>query len=225
MLLRKSLLTVFLVLLVDQIVKFWVKTHMMLGEEIHVIDDWFIIHFTENRGMAFGMEFGGSFGKLFLSLFRIVAVMFIGYYLWTLIQKKAKTGLVICLSFILAGAMGNIIDSAFYGLIFNESYFQVASFMPPGGGYGTFLHGKVVDMFYFPVINTTWPSWIPFWGGDEFQFFRPVFNVADSSISIGVMALIFFQKQLFVKERNEEEVNQQMINMEPEQEKESSPTE
>ncbi|MHC1706846.1 MAG: lipoprotein signal peptidase [Bacteroidales bacterium] len=200
MLFRKSLLTVFLVLLLDQIIKFWIKTHMMLGEEIPVFGNWFIIHFTENRGMAFGMEFGGSFGKLFLSLFRIIAVMFIGYYLWTLIKKGVKSGLVICMSLIFAGAVGNIIDSAFYGMIFNESYFQVASFLPPEGGYGTFLHGKVVDMFYFPVIQTTWPSWVPFWGGEEFLFFRPVFNIADASISVGVMALIFFQKQLFAKE-------------------------
>jgi signal peptidase II len=174
---------------------------MTLGEEIHIFGNWFILHFTENRGMAFGMEFGGSFGKLFLSLFRIIAVIFIGYYLWTLIKKGAKSGLVICFSLILAGAIGNIIDSAFYGLLFNESYFQVATFLPKDGAYGTFLHGKVVDMLYFPVISTTWPSWVPFWGGEDFQFFRPVFNIADSSISIGVVALLFFQKQFLTKEK------------------------
>jgi signal peptidase II len=176
---------------------------MVLGEEIPVFGNWFIIHFTENRGMAFGMEFGGSFGKLFLSLFRIIAVGFIGYYLWTLIKKGASTGLILCLSLIFAGATGNIIDSAFYGLLFNESYFQVATLLPPEGGYGTFLHGKVVDMLYFPIIQTTWPSWVPFWGGQEFLFFRPVFNIADSSISVGVIALIFFQKQLFTKDKKD----------------------
>lgn len=187
---------------------------MVLGEEIPVFGNWFIIHFTENRGMAFGMEFGGSFGKLFLSLFRIIAVGFIGYYLWTLIKKEASTGLIICLSLIFAGATGNIIDSAFYGLLFNESYFQVATFFPPEGGYGTFLHGKVVDMLYFPIIQTTWPSWVPFYGGQEFLFFRPVFNIADSSISVGVIALIFFQKQLFTKDKkdNAEMLNHQEVN-------------
>lgn len=203
LLLKKSILTVFLVLLLDQVLKFWIKTHFVLGQELPVFGNWFIIHFTENRGMAFGIEFGGAFGKLFLSLFRIVAVGFIGYFLWTLIRSNAKTGLVICLSFILAGATGNIIDSAFYGLIFSESYFQVAQFLPEGGGYGTFLHGKVVDMLYFPIIDTTWPSWVPFYGGKEFLFFRPVFNIADSSISIGVISLILFQRQLFSKPKEE----------------------
>lgn len=201
MLLRKSLITIFLVLLFDQLLKFWIKTHLTLGEEIPVFGNWFILHFTENRGMAFGMEFGGSFGKLILSLFRIIAVIFIGYYLYTLIQKGAKSGLVICLSLILAGAVGNIIDSAFYGMIFNDSYYQVATFLPREGSYGTFLHGKVVDMLYFPIIQTTWPSWVPFWGGHDFQFFRPVFNIADSSISVGVLSLIIFQKNIFSKEK------------------------
>lgn len=150
--------------------------------------------------MAFGLEFGGSFGKLFLSLFRIVAIGFIGYYLYSLIRKNSNTLLIICLSLIFAGAIGNIIDSAFYGLIFSNSYFHVAQFMPAGGGYGTFLHGMVVDMFYFPIINTTLPSWVPFWGGEEFIFFRPVFNLADASISVGVITLILFQKRLFLKE-------------------------
>jgi signal peptidase II len=206
--------TIFLVLLFDQILKFWVKTHMTLGEEIPVFGNWFIIHFTENRGMAFGMEFGGSFGKLFLSLFRIVAVGLIGYYLWSLIKKGAKSGIVICLSFILAGALGNIIDSVFYGLIFSDSYFHVASFLPKEGSYGTFLHGKVVDMLYFPVIDTTWPSWVPFWGGQDFQFFRPVFNIADSSISVGVAILIIFQRHFISKEKNENPVHSEEVNNE-----------
>ncbi|MCX6270696.1 MAG: lipoprotein signal peptidase [Bacteroidetes bacterium] len=218
MLLKKSLLTVFLVLLCDQILKFWIKTHLALGEEIPVFGNWFIVHFTENRGMAFGMEFGGSFGKLFLSLFRIAAVGVIAWYLWTLIRKNAKTSLVICLSFILAGAIGNIIDSACYGMLFSNSFFHVAEFLPKEGGYGTFLHGKVVDMLYFPIIQTTWPSWLPFWGGQEFIFFRPVFNIADSSISVGVITLILLQKRLFgpprehvVGEKAEDQINSNSI--------------
>jgi len=200
LLLKRSLFTIFLVLALDQALKFWVKTHMSLGQEYPILGDWFIIHFTENEGMAFGMEFGGSYGKLILTLFRLVAVSAIAWYLWTLIKGKAKTGLVICISLIFAGAMGNIIDSVFYGLIFGDSYFTVAHFMPADGGYGTFLHGKVVDMFYFPMWSGIYPEWIPFWGGEDFQFFRPVFNTADASISVGVITLIIFQGRLFEKQ-------------------------
>ena len=199
MLLKKSLLTIFLVLLADQVLKFWVKTHMSLGQEYNLLGNWFIIHFTENEGMAFGMKFGGSYGKLILTLFRIIAVSAIGYYLYTLIKAQAKTILVVCISLIFAGAMGNILDSVYYGLIFGDSYFTVAQFMPQGGGYGTFLHGKVVDMFYFPILTGIYPSWVPFLGGEGYQFFRPVFNTADASISIGVTMLILFQGYLFDK--------------------------
>ena len=205
--LKKSLLIIFLILLIDQIVKIWIKTHMYLGQEIHVMGNWFIIHFTENNGMAFGMEFSGGYGKLFLSVFRIVAIGAIGYYLYTLTKKKTTSiWLIVSISLILAGAIGNIIDSAFYGLLFSDSAYyttQPAQFMPSGGGYSTFLHGKVVDMFYFPMWQGHFPKWLPLWGGEPFEFFRPVFNLADSSITIGVLILIIFQKKLFRKPATE----------------------
>lgn len=198
--LKKSLIIIFSVLLVDQVLKIWIKTHMTLGEEFSVFGNWFLVNFTENEGMAFGMRFGGNYGKLILSIFRILAVGGIGYYLYLLIKKGASMGLVACISLILAGALGNIIDSAFYGLIFSESTFMnVASFLPAEGGYGNFLHGKVVDMLYFPLLHGIYPSWVPFWGGKEFLFFRPVFNIADSSITTGVLTLIIFQKRLIKK--------------------------
>ena len=183
-------------LLIDQIVKVYIKTNFYLGEEIRVFD-WWRIHFTENNGMAFGLEFGGVWGKLALSLFRIGAVIAIGYYLKSLIDKGAKGIVVVAFSLIMAGALGNIIDSAFYGLLFGESYGQVAAFLPDGGGYAGFLQGRVVDMLYFPIWKGYLPDWLPFWGGDYFVFFRPVFNIADSAISIGVALLILFQKQAF----------------------------
>lgn len=197
---KKSLLIVTIVLIIDQAVKFWIKTSMSLGEEINVLGKWFIIHFTENPGMAFGMQFAGDYGKLILSIFRIIAIIGILYYLYVITRKKAKTGLIVSLSLVLAGAIGNMIDSAFYGMIFSSSnYFEVARLFPAEGGYGTFLHGRVVDMFYFPVFQGFYPNWVPFVGGNEFIFFRPVFNVADSSITIGVLLMIFFQKQFFQK--------------------------
>jgi len=162
---------------------------MYWHESIHVTD-WFYIYFTENNGMAFGMEI---FGKLFLTLFRIVAVSLIGYYLVKIIKQHLKTGFIICVSLILAGALGNIIDSIFYGVIFSEStHHTLATFMPEGGGYSTWFYGKVVDMFYFPIIDTNWPEWVPFVGGDHFIFFSPIFNFADAAISCGMIALIIF---------------------------------
>lgn len=194
-----AILVVFLVLLLDQAFKIWIKTHMVLGDEFK-ITDWFIIHFTENYGMAFGMELGGSFGKLILSIFRIIAIAAIIWYLFKIVKENAPAGLVISVSMILAGAVGNIIDSAFYGMLFNESYYQVAQFLPQGGGYSSFLHGKVVDMLYFPLIQGHYPQWIPVWGGDELVFFRPVFNLADSSITVGVAIILIFQKKYFKDE-------------------------
>jgi signal peptidase II len=197
-----AFLIIFGVLLLDQLLKIWIKTHMMLGEEFPVFGNWFIIHFVENPGMAFGMEFGGSYGKMFLSIFRIVAVIGIGFYLYQLIRKQMHLGLIACIALILAGALGNIIDSAFYGMIFNESSGQVASLLPEGGGYATFLHGRVVDMFYFPLFKGQYPEWLPFVGGDNFIFFRPVFNLADSAISVGIFTLLIFQKRFFAEDTN-----------------------
>jgi signal peptidase II len=198
---------IFLVLIVDQWSKVLVKTTMYLGQEFPVLGNWFFIHFTENPGMAFGMEFGGDYGKLALSLFRIVAVSAIGYVLFTL-PKETPKGLKICGALVLAGAIGNIIDSVFYGVIFNDSLNQLASFLPAEGGYSSLLHGRVVDMFWFPLFEGTFPDWFPFWAGEEFLFFRPVFNIADASISIGI-AMIFILYRDFFKSKptqQEEEV-------------------
>ncbi len=195
--LKKSFLIIFLILLVDQLAKFYIKTHMMLGDEIPVLGDWFIIHFVENNGMAFGMQLAGKFGKAFLSIFRIVAVVGIGWYMVNLSKKGAPNGLIYCVALVLAGALGNIIDSAFYGMIFDHSYGQIATLFPEGGGYSSFLHGKVVDMLYFPLVEGRYPEWLPYVGGNPFIFFRPVFNIADSSITIGIVIILFFQKRFF----------------------------
>lgn len=194
---KKSVLLIFLILFADQALKIWVKTHMAIGQEIHLFGDRGLLHFIENNGMAFGMEMGGKPGKFILSIFRIIAIFGIGWFLTTLIDKKANMGLVLSVSAILAGAIGNIIDSAFYGMIFSESYSQPAILFPPGGGYSSFLHGRVVDMFYFPIINTHWPDWSPFRPGESLVFFRPVFNIADSAITCGVLAIVLFQKKMF----------------------------
>ena len=186
-----------LILVVDQILKIYIKTHFMLGEEVVVAKNWFILHFVENNCMAFGFEFGKNIGKYFLTIFRMAAIGALGWYLSKLWKKEVPFGLVVCFSLILAGATGNLIDSAFYGLIFNESHGVVATIFPAGGGYTSFLLGKVVDMFYFPLIEGHFPSWFPIWGSQEFIFFRPVFNIADSSISVGIVAIFIFYRQYF----------------------------
>jgi len=178
---------------------------MRYGEEI-VLFDWFKINFVENPGMAFGLEFGGEWGKLALTSFRIIAVFGIAYYIYLLSQKKdTPKGLITAMSMIFAGAVGNIIDSVFYGVIFSESYHSIATLFPEGGGYAGWMHGRVVDMLYFPLFQGTYPNFLPFVGGDSFEFFRPVFNVADTSISVGVGIIILFQKRFFNQE--EEEAN------------------
>jgi signal peptidase II len=197
-----AVLIVILLLLLDQTLKFWVKTHMQLHES-YEITSWFYIYFTENPGMAFGIE---VIGKLFLSIFRIVAVCFIGYYLYKIVKKNYSFGFIACIALIFAGAIGNIIDSVFYGVIFDHSYNQVATFLPEGGGYSTWLHGKVVDMFYFPIVQTILPDWVPFWGGEEFIFFRPIFNLADSSICVGVFILLIFYRNTLSASLSKNEV-------------------
>ena len=192
---KRSIWIILITLILDQALKIWVKTHMYLGQEYQILD-WFYIHFTENNGMAFGMEFGGDWGKLALSLFRIIFVGFIASFLLKLVRKNADKILITSLSLILAGAIGNILDGAFYGMLFSESYHQLASFLPEGGGYAPLFFGRVVDMFYFPMFKGYLPEWIPFWGGDYYVFFRPVFNIADAAISIGVGIMILFQKRV-----------------------------
>ncbi len=206
--LQKSLLIVLVILIIDQVLKFLIKTNMYLGEEFSVLGDWFLIHFVENNGMAFGIEFAGEYGKIFLSVFRIIAVTAIGWYMVKLVKRDdVPMGFIVCISLIFAGAIGNIIDSAFYGVIFNDSYGRVAELFPEGGGYASLLHGKVVDMFYFPLFSGRYPEWIPYIGGDQFLFFRPVFNVADSSITIGIFSIILFYWRLFSRlDKKEEEL-------------------
>ncbi len=209
----KGLIAVFVILfilVVDQASKIWVKTNMALYDSIE-ITKWFKIYFVENNGMAFGIE---AIGKLFLSVFRIIAVVFIGAYLHKIIKKNYKVGFIICISMVLAGAFGNIIDSVFYGEIFTASYpGHIARFVPIGEGYSSWLHGKVVDMLYFPLIETTLPTWVPFFGGSEILFFRFIFNLADASISVGVaILLLFYRKTLSHSLQTEKEKKSQQLN-------------
>ncbi len=182
-----------LVLIADQALKIWVKTHMQIGEEIPLIGEWCRLHFIENEGMAFGMAFGGEVGKVILSLFRLAASGFILWLLLRMIRRKAGMLLLSSVALILAGAAGNLVDSCFYGLLFNESHYHVATMFPPEGGYAGLLHGRVVDMFYLPLIATTWPEWIPIAGGKPFEFFNAIFNIADASITCGTILLLLDQ--------------------------------
>lgn len=221
------LLVVLGILIIDQWLKIYIKTSLPYGGGFDILGlSWAKIHFVENEGMAFGMTFGGASGKLILSLFRLVMIGFLIYLINRVIKAKASISLIISFSFILAGAIGNMIDSAFYGLIFSETpkyHNVIAELFPEGGGYATFLHGKVVDMFYFPMINTVLPDWVPLWGGDRFRFFQPVFNVADSAISVGTVSLLLFHRSFFAgddKSKNKEQKtassNKQVANSEEE---------
>ena len=203
----RIMLMVAVIIIADQILKIWVKTTMVLGEDIPIIGRWITLHFIENNGMAFGMEMGGEAGKIILTLFRIAAAIAISFYLHSLIKKETPAGFIFAVGAILAGAIGNIIDSLFYGMIFTESFYQAAQIFPEGGGYSSFMQGRVVDMFYFPVINTTWPDWSPIKPGQSLIFFRPVFNIADAAITTGVFSIILFQKRFFPEEKGHEEKN------------------
>lgn len=188
--------------MVDQALKIWIKTSFPYGRVMYLAgQEWAQLYFIENPGMAWGMELGGDWGKMILTLFRLVAVTFGSWYIVKIIREKYTTGFIVCASLIYAGALGNLIDSLFYGMVFSEtSNMQVARMFPPEGGYGGFLHGKVVDMLYFPMVHSTFPGWIPFLGGQEFEFFSPIFNIADASISVGVLTLLAFQKRFLHKQ-------------------------
>ncbi|MEI6865224.1 lipoprotein signal peptidase [Flavicella sp.] len=195
---KKAILIIIAVLTIDQISKIWIKTNFMLGEEIYVFD-WFRIHFIENNGAAWGVELGGEIGKLILTLFRLCAIGGIGYWLYTSVKKKRHQLLIISISLIFSGALGNILDSVFYGVIFDHSYYQIATLFSQEP-YGQVFHGKVVDMLYFPMWEGVLPSWIPKFGGNNFTFFNAIFNIADSAISIGVAILIIFGNKILPKE-------------------------
>ncbi|APG60899.1 lipoprotein signal peptidase [Christiangramia salexigens] len=201
--LKKAGIIIFIILLIDQVSKIYIKTNFALGDEVEVFD-WFRILFVENEGMAWGAKIPGQYGKLALTLFRLAAIVGIGYWLWDSVRNKGSRVLITSIALIFAGAFGNIIDSVIYGIIFNDSYGQIASFLPEAGGYGTIFHGKVVDMLYFPIWKGYLPEWIPLWGGEYFTFFEPVFNIADSAISIGVALLLVFNKKAFPKTSEED---------------------
>lgn len=200
-----------LVLVLDQALKIWVKTNILYGDGFDMLGlNWAKIHFVENEGMAFGLSFGGEIGKYVLSIFRILMVGILFYILRSLYINKESLGLLISFTMIIAGALGNILDSMFYGLIFSESYFHggLATMFPEEGGYGKFLTGKVVDMLYFPMVDTILPDWFPIWGGQRFEFFRPVFNIADSSIFSGVVSILLFHRYFFKAEEKQKKTEE-----------------
>lgn len=209
---RNVFLIICLIVLVDQALKIYIKTHYHVGESHAIFGEWFRLYFIENEGMAYGWKFGGEWGKMLLTLFRMAAVIFGVFYIKQIIEKKYHRGFIICVAFIFAGALGNLIDSMFYGMIFENSSmqtFNVAKIFP-ANGYAGFLHGNVVDMLYFPIIrNATFPVWIPIWGGQDFEFFRPIFNLADAAISTGIITILLFQKRFF--KSNPEQINRQSI--------------
>jgi signal peptidase II len=209
---RNVFLIICLVVLADQALKVYIKTHYHVGESHAIFGEWFRLYFIENEGMAYGWKFGGEWGKMLLTLFRMAAVIFGVFYIKQIIEKKYHRGFIICVALIFAGALGNLIDSMFYGMIFENSSmqtFNVAKIFP-AHGYAGFLHGNVVDMLYFPIIrNATFPVWIPIWGGQDFEFFRPIFNLADAAISTGIITILLFQKRFF--KLNPEHINRQSI--------------
>ncbi len=197
---KKSLLIIFLVILIDQVVKFYIKLHFEYGESVDVFGDWFKLYFVENPGMAFGLEFGGVVGKYLLSIFRIASTVIMFFILAHYHRSNATMWVKVGMSLVIGGAIGNIIDGTFYGIIFDESTYQyTATFLPENGGYAPLLQGRVVDMLYFPLIDTQLPSWLPIFGGENFQFFKPIFNIADTAVSFGVGLLILFRKEAFSK--------------------------
>ena len=203
--LRNAVLIIALIIVADQALKIWIKTSYPFGSIMNVMGiPWFRLYFIENKGMAWGWEFGGEWGKMILTLFRLAAVIFGTWYLAKIVKQNYSRGFIICASLIYAGALGNLIDSMFYGLIFEESSYSQVARIFPANGYAGFLHGRVVDMLYFPIIDSSWPSWVPFIGGDKFEFFSPIFNIADASISVGVITLFVFQKRFFKKKHTEE---------------------
>ena len=204
---KKVILLIAIIIFIDQAIKFYIKLNYFIGEEHLLLGSWARLHFVENEGMAWGLKFGGDFGKIILTLFRLIAVVWGSFLIKGFIEKKYHNGFIICAALIYAGAVGNLIDSLFYGMIFEQSVpftTQVAVFLPNTGGYASFLHGKVVDMFYFPIIREAhFPSWFPIWAGEEFEFFRPVFNFADAAISTGVISLFVFQNKFFADSATE----------------------
>lgn len=208
------ILTILIVLIIDQALKIYTKTNILYGDGFDMLGlSWAKIHFIENDGMAFGLSFGGVTGKYILSIFRIIMAAFLLYILKNLLDQNETYGLIISFGLIIAGAVGNIIDCAFYGLIFSESFFHggLATMFPPEGGYGSFLTGKVVDMLYFPMVDTILPEWVPIWGGERFEFFRPVFNIADSAITVGVVSILLFHRRFFNTNEKTKDVNEQVV--------------